>query len=38
VRFAERAQRTVLNSRCANLPLPPALLGRVNVLTFRFSP
>ncbi len=36
--FAERARRAVLDSRCANLPLPANVLGRVNVLTFRFSP
>ena len=36
--FAERARRAVLDPRCANLPLPPTLMGRTNVLTFRFSP
>jgi neural Wiskott-Aldrich syndrome protein len=36
--FAERAVRAVLNVRCANLPLPQAMLGKPNVLTFRFSP
>ena len=36
--FAERARRAVLDPRCASLPLPPKLLGRPNVLTFRFSP
>jgi neural Wiskott-Aldrich syndrome protein len=36
--FAERARRAVLDVRCANLPLPNAMLGKVNVLTFRFSP
>jgi hypothetical protein len=36
--FAERAQRAVLDPRCANLPLPNTLLGKINVLTFRFSP
>jgi hypothetical protein len=36
--FAERAKRAVLSPSCANLPLPPKMLGRVNVLTFRFRP
>jgi hypothetical protein len=36
--FAERAVRAILDPRCANLPLPNNVLGRVNVLTFRFSP
>jgi hypothetical protein len=27
-----------LDARCANLPLPNNVLGKVNVLTFRFSP
>jgi len=36
--FAERARRAILDPRCANLPLPNNVLGRVNVLTFRFSP
>jgi outer membrane biosynthesis protein TonB len=36
--FAERAIRAIMDSRCANLPLPSNVLGRVNVLTFRFSP
>ncbi|MDE2515720.1 MAG: hypothetical protein KGL12_06825 [Rhodospirillales bacterium] len=36
--FAERAVRAVLNVRCASLPLPQSMLGKVNVLTFRFSP
>jgi hypothetical protein len=36
--FAERARRAVLDPHCANLPLPQKLLGRPNVLTFRFSP
>jgi hypothetical protein len=35
--FAERARRAVLDPRCANLPLPAALLGKVNILTIRFS-
>jgi hypothetical protein len=36
--FAERAIRAVMDPRCANLPLPRTDLGRINVLTFRFSP
>jgi neural Wiskott-Aldrich syndrome protein len=36
--FAERAVRAVLDPSCANLPLPPNMLGKVNVLTFRFMP
>jgi neural Wiskott-Aldrich syndrome protein len=36
--FAERAARAVLDPRCANLPLPSNVLGKINVLTFRFSP
>jgi hypothetical protein len=36
--FAERARRAVLDPHCANLPLPSNALGKVNVLTFRFSP
>ena len=36
--FAERAVRAIMDSRCANLPLPAKELGKVNVLTFRFSP
>ena len=36
--FAERARRAVLDPRCASLPLPANLLGRTNVLTFRFRP
>ena len=36
--FAERAVRAVLDPHCANLPLPNKILGKVNVLTFRFSP
>jgi len=36
--FAERAIRAVRDVRCASLPLPNTLLGKVNVLTFRFSP
>jgi hypothetical protein len=36
--FAERAVRAVMDVRCANLPLPRQMLGRVNDLTFRFRP
>lgn len=36
--FAERARRAVLDPRCADLPLPAKLLGKTNVLTFRFTP
>jgi hypothetical protein len=36
--FAERAVRAVMDPACANLPLPPNMLGKVNVLTFRFTP
>jgi neural Wiskott-Aldrich syndrome protein len=36
--FAERAIRAIRDPRCANLPLPNNVLGKVNVLTFRFSP
>ncbi len=36
--FAERAVRAVLSPQCANLPLPQSMLGKTNVLTFRFSP
>lgn len=36
--FAERAMRAIMDARCANLPLPAKALGKVNVLTFRFSP
>ena len=36
--FAERAIRAIMDPRCANLPLPNKVLGRINVLTFRFSP
>lgn len=36
--FAERARRAIMSPSCANLPLPGNALGRVNVLTFRFSP
>ena len=36
--FAERAVRAVLDPHCANLPLPQSMMGKINVLTFRFSP
>ena len=36
--FAERAIRAVRDARCANLPLPGNMLGKVNHLTFRFRP
>jgi hypothetical protein len=36
--FAERAIRAIMDPHCANLPLPNNVLGKVNVLTFRFSP
>ena len=36
--FAERAVRAVLDPHCANLPLPQDMLGKTNVVTFRFSP
>jgi outer membrane biosynthesis protein TonB len=36
--FADRARRAVLDPTCANLPLPHHMLGKINVLSFRFSP
>ena len=36
--FSERAVRAVLDPHCANLPMPQDMLGKTNVLTFRFSP
>ena len=36
--FAERAIRAVEDVRCATLPLPKQMLGKVNTLTFRFRP
>ncbi len=36
--FAERAVRAVMDVRCATLPLPRQMLGRINNLTFRFRP
>lgn len=37
-RFAEKARSAVFDPRCAKLPLPRAMLGKINVLAFRFSP
>jgi neural Wiskott-Aldrich syndrome protein len=36
--FAERAVRAVMDVRCATLPLPKQMLGRISTLTFRFRP
>jgi hypothetical protein len=36
--FAERAIRAVMDPNCANLPLPPSMLGQTRVFTFRFRP
>ncbi len=36
--FSERAIRAVLDPNCANLPLPPTMLGQVREFTFRFRP
>jgi hypothetical protein len=37
--FAERAERAVLDPQCANLPVPPNLLGQPSAkLSFRFRP
>jgi hypothetical protein len=36
--FAERAVRAVRDPRCADLPLPQSMLGKINVLTFQFKP
>jgi hypothetical protein len=36
--FAQRAIRAVTDPHCADLPLPNDILGRVDVLTFWFSP
>jgi outer membrane biosynthesis protein TonB len=36
--FFERARRAVLDPRCANLPLPPAMLGQIRNFDFRFRP
>lgn len=36
--FSERAVRAVMDPNCANLPLPPTLLGQTRTFTFRFRP
>ena len=36
--FSERAVRAVMDPNCANLPLPPNMLGQVRTFTFRFRP
>jgi hypothetical protein len=36
--FSERAVRAVLDPNCANLPLPPSLMGRTVTLTFPYRP
>ncbi len=36
--FSERAVRAVMDPNCANLPLPPPMLGQTRVFTFRFRP
>jgi hypothetical protein len=36
--FTDRARRALLDFRCSALPLPPALEGRPQTFTFRFSP
>jgi hypothetical protein len=36
--FADRARSAVLDPHCANLPLPPSLLGKPSAMIFRFSP
>ncbi len=36
--FFERAQRAILDPRCATLPLPADKLGSVQKLTFLFQP
>ena len=36
--FSERAVRAVLDPNCANLPLPPNMLGQARTFTFRFRP
>lgn len=36
--FAERAIRASMDPHCANLPLPSSALGKVSIVTFRFSP
>jgi len=36
--FSDRAINAVMDPACASLPLPQSMLGKINVLTFRFSP
>jgi hypothetical protein len=36
--FSERAVRAVMDPNCANLPLPPNMMGQVRTFTFRFRP
>jgi neural Wiskott-Aldrich syndrome protein len=36
--FSGRAINAVMDPACATLPLPQSMLGKVNVLTFRFRP
>jgi hypothetical protein len=36
--FSERAVRAVMDPNCANLPLPPTMLGQTRTFTFRFRP
>lgn len=36
--FSERAVRAVMDPNCANLPLPPTMLGQTRAFTFRFRP
>ena len=36
--FSERAVRAVMDPNCANLPLPPTLLGQIRTFTFQFRP
>ncbi len=36
--FSERAVRAVMDPNCANLPLPPTMLGQIRTFTFRFRP
>jgi hypothetical protein len=36
--FAECATGAVLDPACATLLLPGSMLGKINVITFRFSP
>jgi neural Wiskott-Aldrich syndrome protein len=36
--FAERAINAVLDPACSTLPLPQSMLGKVNMITFMFTP